>query len=124
MLVAAGAIAGSLLRFSVTLAVSAVTGGVAGWPWATFIVNVVGALLMGLFLGRVRVIREVPPYATPLVATGFLGGLTTFSAFAEDTVLLAEAGSGALAGAYVLLSVALGLLAVRVGQRVATGTSS
>lgn len=123
-LVAAGAIAGSLLRYSANLLVSPAADTSALWPWATFIVNLVGSLLMGVFLGRVRVTDQVPPYATPLVATGFLGGLTTFSAFAEETVLMAERGAGGLAIAYVALSVALGLAAVRGGQLLATGRST
>lgn len=124
LLVAAGAIGGALLRYSVTTVIGVAVGSAGGWPWATFIVNILGSLLMGLFLGRVRVTREVPPYATPLVATGFLGGLTTFSAFAEETVLLTEAGAGLLAATYVALSVALAVLAVRLGQRLAAGRSA
>ena len=95
--------------------------GVGGWPWATFSVNIVGCLLMGLFLGRVRALGEVPAYATPLIATGFLGGLTTFSAFAEETVMLGEAGNGALAAAYVVLSVLLGVGAVWAGRLLGEG---
>ncbi len=119
-LVALGAIAGSLLRYAVGLVATAVAGA-GGWPWATFTVNIAGCLLMGLFLGRVRAAGEIPPYATPLVATGFLGGLTTFSAFAEETVMLGEAGTGALAVGYVVLSVLLGVLAVWAGRVLASG---
>lgn len=119
-LVAAGAVVGSLLRFAVGLVATSVAGS-GGWPWATFAVNITGCLLMGLFLGRVRALGEVPAHATPLIATGFLGGLTTFSAFAEETVLLGEAGAGVLAVGYVVLSVLLGVGAVWAGRLIGEG---
>lgn len=117
-LVALGAMVGALARAAASFLVP-FSPGADSWPWATFTVNIVGCLVMGLFLGRVRVLDRVPPYATPFITTGFLGGLTTFSAFAEDSVLMLEAGDSALAIGYVLSSVVLGLGAVRAGWAMA-----
>lgn len=117
-LVALGAVAGSLLRATVSTLIPLDTTDGA-WPWATFAVNLAGCLIMGGFLGRVEVMERVPPYGTPLIATGFLGGLTTFSAFAAESVELAEAGFVAISVAYVVLSVTLGIAAVRVGWNLA-----
>lgn len=117
-LVAVGAAAGSLLRYLASLA-APYTPGVVVWPWATFAVNIVGCALMGVFLGRVSVAERVPPQATPLIATGFLGGLTTFSTFAMDIVLGSRAGAFWWAVAYTIVSVGLGWLAVRLGWNLA-----
>lgn len=75
---------------------------------------------MGLVLGRLAHLGEEYARFVPFVTTGFLGGLTTFSTFAVETVLLADRGQGALALAYVLSTLVLGLLAVRLGLRAAT----
>src|SRR5918997_1739766 len=56
-----------------------------------------------------------PPWARPLLAVGVLGGYTTYSAFAVETVGLAEAGAPWLAAGYVLVSVLGGVLAVAAG---------
>src|SRR5579872_7469748 len=55
------------------------------FPWATFWTNVSGAFAVGLVLALV--IERLPPnrYARPFLATGFLGGYTTYSTFAVDT---------------------------------------
>lgn len=118
-LVAVGAVVGSLVRYAVELAFpfSASSGE---WPWGTFLVNIVGCAIMGLFLGRVAVLERVPTYATPLITTGFLGGLTTFSTFAADAVQLSSAGHLPTAAVYTLASVGLGLGAVRAGHSLAT----
>lgn len=117
-LVALGAVAGALVRAACEFLIPFQPGSDA-WPWATFTVNLVGCLIMGLFLGRVKVLERVPPYATPFLATGFLGGLTTFSTFASQAVLMTEAGDVVGAIAYVLASVLLGIGAVRAGWALA-----
>ena len=90
------------------------------FPWPTLLANVAGALLMGLVLGRLAHLGEEYARLVPFVTTGFLGGLTTFSTFAVETVLLLDRGRGALALAYVVSTLVLGLLAVWLGMRAAT----
>lgn len=89
------------------------------WPWATFAVNVVGALLLGWWSTRIAVTPDVDPRRRPFLATGVCGGLTTFSTLQVDLVQQARADAWGLAAAYVTASVAAGLLAVVVGRAAA-----
>ena len=113
--VALGAAVGSLLRWFSGLLTESV--GVADLPWDTLAVNTIGAGLMGLLLGRWALLEVVPSRAAPLLTTGFLGGLTTFSAFANETVLLAESGRVGIALAYIAATLVLGLAAYHYAAR-------
>lgn len=70
---------------------------------------------MGLFLGWVSRHDRVPQWLTLLVATGFLGGLTTFSSFAADGVVLAESRQVLMMGGYVAATVLFGWVLLRIG---------
>jgi fluoride exporter len=85
------------------------------WPWATLLVNLSGCLLIGVLLAVLLARFPAHPWLRPFLATGVLGGWTTYSTFAVDTVQLAEAGAWGLAAGYVLASVVGGVLAVAVG---------
>jgi CrcB protein len=104
----AGGAAGALLR---ALLVEA-TAADGGWPWTTLAVNVAGAFALGYI--AVRLMHHPSPwaYAHPLLATGFCGALTTFSAIQLEVLALVDGGRAATAAAYVACSVALGLGAV------------
>ena len=94
-----------------------------GFPWATFTVNVVGAAAIGVVSVLTQAHRDVHPLTRPFWATGVLGGFTTFSAFAVDAVRLTDDGARAVATAYLVATVAVGLVVVRLGAtltRVAT----
>ena len=86
-----------------------------GFPWATLIVNVVGSFLMG------AVVAALVPYfggtqaMRTFLATGILGGFTTFSAFSLDAVELFERGQFTALLFYVVGSVVLSILALVVG---------
>lgn len=87
-----------------------------GFPVGTLTVNVVGSLIMGLFIGWL--VHQQAPFTQPMryfVATGFLGGFTTFSAFSLDTSILWERGDTVLALVYILASVVLSIVAVFAG---------
>lgn len=114
-LVALGGAAGSLLRYAVGTAVPHPAGG---WPWATLAVNVVASLLLGLAAGW-ALWRHAAHWVRPLLMTGVLGGFSTYSAFAVDTVVLADTGHAGLAVAYVALTVVGCVGAVAVGTAVA-----
>jgi len=103
LLVALGGAAGSVLRFSVSVAAAALLG--ANYPWGTLLVNIIGSALIGVAVGV-----EVSGSARLLLVTGVLGGFTTFSAFSAETLMLWERGWWQ-AGLYVGLSVTLGLAA-------------
>ncbi len=83
--------------------------------WATLAVNVLGSLLMGIVVAAV--IYRLPDAMALRIflATGVLGGFTTFSAFSIDVFALAERGDVMLAVAYVVASVVLSILACSVG---------
>lgn len=91
----------------------------AGWPTGIFIANMLGSLLMGVFLGRLSRMAQVPAYLPPLVGVGFLGGLTTFSTFAAELDELLRGGFPTMAVAYAVISVLVGILAVRLGWNLA-----
>ncbi|MEX0785355.1 MAG: CrcB family protein [Dehalococcoidia bacterium] len=107
----AGAL-GSLLRYVVEGFVDDRLGPTV---LGTFVVNVTGALLLGLFLGLTEERWLAPALARTAVAIGFLGAYTTFSTLAFETVDLAESGSLATAALNVGGSVAVGLAAVYAG---------
>ena len=103
LLVALGGGAGAAARHLVGLASLRALG--PGFPYGTLIVNVLGSLLMGLVVEWLA--RRGGIALRPLLATGFLGGFTTFSTFSLDAVALWERGEGALAAGYVVGSVLL-----------------
>jgi CrcB protein len=87
------------------------------FPVATFVINVVGAGLLGLLVERLAR-RESGPRERRLslpVGTGFLGGFTTYSALAVDTVQLLRAGATSLAIGYALGTLVLSATATWLG---------
>ncbi len=109
-LVVLGAAVGAPARYLTDRALQtrqARRGGV--FPWGTFVVNVVGSLLLGLIAGRV----SAPAQA--LIGTGFCGALTTYSTFSYETLRLAEAGSLLYAVLNVAGSVTAGVAAAAAG---------
>jgi len=90
----------------------------AGFPYGTFIVNVVGSLLMGLVIGWLMT-REGSDNLKLFLATGFLGGFTTFSAFSLDAMTLLERKAFTPFLTYVGGSVLIAILALWIGLMLA-----
>ncbi len=113
----AGGLLGGLLR----AAVEDWQPAGAGWPWVTFIANLVGAALLGW--AAVRLPERLAPstYPRPFLGTGFCGGLTTFSTLQVEVVRLAHEGRSGIAIAYLAASLAggvvVGLTAIRLVRR-------
>lgn len=85
------------------------------FPLGTFIVNISGCLLIGLFLGYFKQ-KELEDSAWKFLLTiGFCGGFTTFSAFSAENVQLFQSGNNLTAFAYIALSVLVGLAASFIG---------
>jgi CrcB protein len=82
------------------------------WPWPTFIVNVVGAFLLGYFTTRLLERLPVSSYRRPLLGTGVCGGLTTFSTMQVEVVRMFEQKHYGLAVGYTTVSIVVGLLAL------------
>lgn len=112
VLVAAAGALGSLARYALEGFVDDRLGPTV---LGTFVVNVTGALLLGLLLGITEERWLAPSLVRTAVAIGFLGAYTTFSTLAFETVDLAESGSLATAALNVGGSVAAGLVAVYAG---------
>jgi CrcB protein len=86
----------------------------ARWPWPTFIVNIVGAFLVGYFTTRLLERLPLSSYRRPLLGTGLCGGLTTFSTMQVETLRMIEHGHWTLAACYTITSIVLGLVAVHL----------
>jgi fluoride exporter len=114
--VALGGAIGSVARLWLSVQVGLATG--LGFPWGTILVNIIGSLIIGFVAtltgpnGRVA----VPIDAQAFVMVGLCGGFTTFSAFSLQTLELARDGRLLHAGANILLSVVLCLIAVALGH--------
>lgn len=110
--VAAGGALGSVARHLVNTGIARLVS--ANFPWGILLVNAVGCFAMGLVAaGLLRF--SLPDTVRLFLATGFLGGFTTFSAFALDTMKLVQAGQPGLAAIYVLSSTAMSLGAIFAG---------
>ena len=114
LLVAAGGAAGASARHLVGMASLRAFG--AGFPVGTLTVNILGCLLMGVFIGLLTVRFQGSESLRLFVATGFLGGFTTFSAFSLDFQVLWDRGEVGLAIGYVAGSVILSLSALAAGM--------
>lgn len=112
LVVAIAGAAGSVLRYGVAGFVDDRLGSTA---LGTFIVNISGALLLGLFLGLTEDRWLAPTLARTAIAIGFLGAYTTFSTLTFETVDLAESGSTATALLTIGGSVVIGLAAMYAG---------
>jgi CrcB protein len=112
LLVAAGGALGSAARYGVGRLVGPQLTGVV--PWQTFIVNATGSFLIGLALVAAARLGW-PGWWRPFLAVGILGGYTTFSTFALETVEFALRGAYVAAGGYALGSLAVGLAAAAAG---------
>lgn len=113
LLASAGGAIGAGLRHLVNLATVRLLG--LDVPWATFAVNVVGSLVMG---GLIALLLHRVPEAVGVrvfLATGILGGFTTFSAFSLDAIMLLERGSYQHAALYIAGSVVLSVLGCFAG---------
>lgn len=111
--VGAGGCLGALCRFGVA-ALSARLFG-RSFPVGTLVINLTGSFALGYFLARVARGWQVPEPAQLAVTVGFLGAYTTFSTFMYESDTLLRTGLTARASLYLLLSIALGLLSVRLG---------
>jgi len=109
--IALGGSLGALARWSIEEVMAFEPGG---WPFATLTVNVVGALLIGVLASMTR-LKDGPRWLRPMAITGFLGGFTTFSAFAVESSLLLDEGRPTAALAYIGTTLLGGLVAVRLG---------
>ncbi len=117
LLVAFGGALGSLARYLLALLLSPKTASLS-WPWSTFCVNLIGCLLIGLLSG-LWTKNPISPEWRLLLITGFLGGFTTFSSFAFESLTLFQNKPIMMLG-YVTASTVFGISLAALGYLVAT----
>jgi CrcB protein len=125
LLVALGGALGAMSRYAIGLATQALLG--KQFAWGTLIANVLGCFLVGIVGQRVFALESAQEHAPAhflrvAVMVGFLGGLTTFSAFGWETMSRLfdkQAGAQLMALANVAGNLLLGLAAVWVGMQLA-----
>ncbi|MCD7102157.1 fluoride efflux transporter FluC [Pseudoclavibacter sp. 13-3] len=111
--VAVGGMIGTAARASIETALPVASG----WPWPTFLINIGGALVLGLLTGLLA--RGAAAGLRRLlrlgVGTGIIGGFTTYSTFVMEVDLRLAEGSATLAMLYALGSILIGVAAAVVG---------
>lgn len=107
----AGGVVGALARVGLA---AATPHGAGEWPWGTFAVNMIGALMLGYFVAR---LRDHPgdSLAHPFLTTGICGTLTTFATLQLELFEMVDAGHLSLATLYLGATLVAGYLCVRAG---------
>ena len=88
------------------------------FPWATFVINITGCFAVGFLIAAIVDRHNAPQWLRTGLVVGFCGGYTTFSTFAQESLDLVQARDIAIAAAYVVASVGIGIVAVLIGTRV------
>jgi CrcB protein len=114
--VAVGGALGALGRYGIGLLLPHPSGA---FPWATFLINVLGGLLIGMLIVVVTERGRAHPLARPFFVTGILGGFTTFSTYAVDAQQLIAVGRVGVAGAYLAGTLVAAVGATWVGLTLA-----
>ena len=113
LFIAIGGAIGSVLRFLTTVLVSKFWSN--NFPLATFMANIIGCFLIGLFIGILAKNNLENSNLKWFLVTGFCGGFTTFSAFGMENFNLFQNNNSLLAFGYIGVSILLGLSAVWFG---------
>ena len=112
LLVFLGGGVGSSLRYLVGRALNSTENGI---PYGTFAANIIGSLIIGIVLGLALKHQSLSNNLVLLLATGFCGGFTTFSAFAYENHIFLKSGDLFTFALYTLGSLVLGFAAVFLG---------
>jgi CrcB protein len=113
LLVGIGGFIGSVSRYLTGLAFIELTHP---FPYGTFIINILGSFLIGLVYGAADRSGYLNNWWVLFLATGFCGGFTTFSTFANENLRLLQGGEYFFFALYTILSITLGILAVFGGM--------
>jgi len=109
--VGAGSFIGGALRYVISL----ILKYDGGFPWATFVVNLLGCLLIGFLWGLFCRIPNLSQNLALFLSVGLCGGFTTFSTFSKESVMLMQLGNWLMLALYILASVLLGVGFVAAG---------
>ncbi|MFZ4106810.1 fluoride efflux transporter CrcB [Flavobacterium sp.] len=108
-----GGAIGSILRYLTSVMVTKYWA--SQFPLATFVTNVLGCFIIGLFIGLLEKYNLANSSLKWFLITGFCGGYTTFSAFGFENYSLFNSNNSSLAFIYIAMSVLIGLFAVWLG---------
>ncbi|NJB72504.1 CrcB protein [Saonia flava] len=103
---------GSILRFLIS---KAYNSHLQHFFLGTFLVNIIGCLLIGFILGISARGNYLTPNQTLLLSTGFCGGFTTFSTFSYEGHSLLKTGELFQFSIYTILSIVIGVIAIALG---------
>jgi fluoride exporter len=119
MAIFAGGFIGTIVRAALAQSLLA---GPDQWPWATFVVNILGTALLGYFITRLE--ERLPPsmYPRAFLGTGICGALTTFSTMTVELLKMLEGDHWGLAVGYAATSVCCGLAAVFLATKLVRRT--
>ncbi|MDX6439886.1 MAG: fluoride exporter [Gaiellaceae bacterium] len=112
--VALGGAIGASSRYAVDRYIEARSDAI--FPWATFAVNVSGCLFIGLIAAALVDRHHLPAWVRIGLVVGVVGGYTTFSTFAQESLDLVDARHFAIALAYTTASIVAGMGAVLLGS--------
>jgi CrcB protein len=110
--IALGGALGALARYGISRGIHV---GQDTFPWATFVTNITGAFVLGLFLTVAVGWFPARRYPRPFFAIGFLGAFTTFSTLAVETVTLIKDGDAMIGVTYMVVSIGAGLMVAFAG---------
>jgi CrcB protein len=111
--IAVGGALGSMARYATGVYVGRWLG--MAFPWGTLLINIIGSLLIGVFAEAFALRWDASQSTRVFLVVGICGGYTTFSTFSLDVVTLINRGEALAAGAYIVASVVLGVLALYAG---------
>ncbi len=114
LLVGIGGALGAMARYAMGGLVGTLPNG---FPTATFLINILGSIAMGVLIGVLA--KTTPQYQNEIrlfVAVGIFGGFTTFSSFSLDAITMIERGDVLLATGYIVGSVVLSLAGLWMGM--------
>jgi CrcB protein len=114
LLVGFGGALGSMFRYFTGTVVRT-----SQWPMATFLVNIVGSFILGMFVAWGIKQEGTLKNWILFAGTGFCGGFTTFSAFTVENLRLLQESKWQMAVIYILSSILLGIIAAFLGFRLA-----
>ncbi|GAA3365488.1 MULTISPECIES: fluoride efflux transporter CrcB [Saccharopolyspora] len=112
LVIALGGGLGALARYGISLLLPTEPGR---FPWATFGINVLGCLLIGVLMVLITEVWTAHPLVRPFFGVGVLGGFTTFSTYAVEFSALLAPGTVLIAAAYLAGTLLCALLAVLLG---------
>ena len=110
LLVGFGGAFGSIIRYLISSAYSKYQPSNIGFPYPTFIANMIGCILIGMLMAYIlKDINIEKDTFKLLLVTGFCGGFTTFSSFSFETIQLIQNQQTTTAIIYVCMSIIIGL---------------